>query len=200
MRPNICLLTMVALTTMLEGAPARADQVFQFSPFTVTAPDSRAFANSTVGSPGLLTPGTIVLDQFNQPIYNFLDTWQFALSPAADLIAFVGSINFTNPGGNITFGIDHLQVRMSGPSGIVIGWQSAIAYTGFEQMFSIIAQQPFQAGNYNLQVRGLLVGPQSSYAGTLQALQPVPLPPAMPLTATGLVGLGWLLRRSRTGH
>jgi hypothetical protein len=67
-------------------------------------------------------------------------------------------------------------------------------------MFSIIAQQPFAAGNYSLQVRGLLVGPQSSYAGTLQAVQPVPLPPTLPLTAAGLAGLGWLVRRSRSAY
>lgn len=188
---------LLALFACLPVSPAYADHIFQFAPLTVSAPDSRAFANSTVGSPGLLSVGATVLDVNGLPRYNFLDTWQFTLNPGADLIAFVGSVNFTNASGAVTFGIDNLQINLAGPAGVVAPWASAIQFVGFQQMFSIVAQAPFQAGNYELRVRGLLVGPQSSYAGTLQAIAPVPLPAAWSLMAAGLVALRWHARRQR---
>jgi hypothetical protein len=185
----------MALGLVAGANLAQADHVFQFTPLSVMAPDSRSFANSTVGSPGLLTAGSLATDPTGQLLYNFLDTWQFTLGSNADLIAFVGSINFTDGANDISFGIKNLQLSLSGPGGQVAGWQSAINFVGFQQLFSIVTQAPFAAGNYSLQVQGLLVGPQSSYAGTIQAVNPVPLPPSGAMFSAGLAVLGWHLRR-----
>lgn len=189
--------SLFALVALAAALPVRADHVFQFAPPTIVAPDSRAFANATTGEPGLLAAGTVVLDGVTgQPRYNFLDRWLFTLEPGADLVAFAGTINFTDPTGAVTFGIDNLQINLVGPAGVVVGWQQAVNFTGFQQLFSVVSQTPFVAGEYTLGVRGLLVGPQSAYAGTLQALpSAIPLPASLPLMATALAAMGLLLRQ-----
>jgi hypothetical protein len=182
-------------TLALAGA-SHADTVFTFAPSVITAPDTRAFSNAS--GPG----GSLAVSANPTPLYNFLDTWNFTLAPGADVQAFVGSINFTNAQDVVTSGIENLQLNLlyldgGGPPTVIAGWQSALAFTGAQQLFSIVAPASFVAGNYALNVRGKLVGPVSAYAGTLQALNPVPLPATAPLFAAGLGLLALRWRRGR---
>jgi hypothetical protein len=181
----------------LCSAVASADAIFTFAPSVISAPDSRSFSNAT-GSGGTLT--TSEPAPLASAPYNFLDTWLFTLAPAADVQAFVGSINFTSASNTVTLGIDNLQMNLlrlnsGGAEIVLVGWQSAVNFSGFQQLFSIAANAPFAAGDYALNVRGKLVGPSSAYAGTLQALNPVPLPTSAALFAGGLAAFGLRLRR-----
>lgn len=182
-----------ALAALAAAAPqAHADFVFTLAPSPIIAPAAVGFSNST--SFGTLTPGTITAS----PATNFKDIWNFALASGADVGAFVGSLNFTDGNGNVTVGISNLQLALLGPNGTIQGWSSSITNTGIQQVFSIIAPTNFFApGNYALQVRGLLEGPTSAYAGTLQAVSAVPLPATAPLLGAGLAFAGSAWRRRR---
>jgi hypothetical protein len=176
---------------------ARADSVFQFAPQLITAPDSRGFSNATGGS-GSLATGSVVSQ--SGITYNFLDTWQFTLAAGAHVGAFVGSLNFTDASGLVTQGIDHLQLRLLDGNGQIVSggaWQTIGVGPNAQQQFSVIAPASFAAGAYALQIRGSLEGSASAYAGTLQAVQPVPLPATLPLLAGGLALLSMRLRRRR---
>jgi hypothetical protein len=195
-------LALLLAQAVLFTAPlaARADTVFTFSPAVITAPDTRTFANSN-------GPGGSLAVSVPAPApgatYNFLDSWNFTLAAGADVQAFVGSINFTDGQNAVTSGINNLQLNLlylpanNGPSTAVAGWNGTLNLTGAQQLFSVIATTTFAPGDYALNVRGLLVGPTSAYAGTLQALSPaaVPLPGSAPMLAGGLGLLAWALRR-----
>ena len=191
-RPKLVALALLTLA----ATAARADYSFSFNPFTVTAPDSRNFGNSTnpLSNPvGTLTAGT------SPP--SFLDFWNFELSNTAAIGSFVGSINFTNGfGGPVTQGISSLELRLVGPGGTVFGSGSVINFPvapAQQQLFSIAAPSGyFSPGVYQLQVSGQLVGATSSYAGTLNATPTVvPLPAALPLLLAGLGAMGFVGRR-----
>ena len=174
----------------LCGSPAHADMVFTLSSAPVIAPTSLGFSNSTAA--GTLTVGS------PGPMYNFLDQWTFTLAQSADVGGFVGSFNFTDAQGQVLQGIDHLQIRLVGPSpgsGAVVGWQSVAQYSGAQTLFSVLSPSSFAPGMYSLHVRGQLVGSSSAYAGTLQAASPVPLPPSLPALAAGLVTFAAVARR-----
>ena len=186
----------VAIALLAAASGARADFAFNFNPFNVTAPDSRNFGNSTsaLSNPvGTLTAG------MSPP--NFLDSWSFQLTNSAAIGSFVGSINFTNGfAGPVTQGIDSLELRLLGPGGTVFGSGSVFNFPvvpAQQQVFSIVAQSgSFAPGAYSLEVRGQLVGPTSSYAGTLNAMPTVvPLPAALPLLAAGLGVMAFFRRR-----
>ncbi len=189
------LLLLVTLTAYADLSSA--NMITSFSPSLITAPDARAFSNSTVS-------GNLVVAGLSDPPiaspYNFLDTWNFTLAPDALVTSFVGTINFTDTNGAVTTGITNLQMNLIdlSNSSSIQGWTSAIAFTGAQQLFSVIAPTNFSAGNYALNVRGTLVGPVSSYAGTLQAINPVPLPAAAWLMVSGVGALGAAGRRRKT--
>lgn len=188
-------LTLLGLCLGSGAGAARADHVFSFAPSVITAPDSRGFSNSTSS---WLAPGTISPLPPAAATYNFLDSWQFTLGVGADVGAFVGSLNFTGAGGVVTQGISNLQLNLIGPGGVhLVGWQTSQGFGSVEQVFSVVSQTPFAAGDYALQVRGKLVGASSAYAGTLQAVNPVPLPAELPMAAAGLLLLTGLARRGR---
>ncbi len=185
---------LLAVGLLAAAACARADYAFIFTPFNVTAPDSRDFGSSTIN---LLTVGTVVL---GPPATNFLDTWSFQLTNSATIDSFVGTINFTGTGGSVTQGIDNLALSLVGPSGPVFGTSFAINSAGKQNSFSFLAPSgSFAPGAYSLQVRGQLVGLPSlpsSYAGTLTAMPTVvPLPAALPLLAAGLGVMAFFRRR-----
>lgn len=181
---------LAAFVLLAALSAARAD--YTFTTFgTVTAPSSLGFSNST--STLLTTPGT------GAPTYNFLDSWNFTLSPGADVGAFVGSLNFTDGNGTVTTGITNLQLRLWSYdlNTVVAGgaWQTISFPPSGQQAFSVIAPTGFAAGNYGLQVRGLATGPVSSYGGNMTAMPTVPIPAAWPLLLAGLGLMGWVGRR-----
>jgi hypothetical protein len=185
------------IAVAMGSSSALADTVFQFAPAVLTAPDSRGFSNTT-GAGGQLATGTVVTQ--GGVTYNFLDTWQFTLGVGANVGAFVGSLNSVGAGGVVTQGIANLQLRLLDGSGQIVSggaWQAIGLGPGTQQVFSVIAPAAFAAGHYTLQIRGTLAGDTSAYAGTLQALQPVPLPAALPLLAGGLLLMSTALRRRR---
>jgi len=180
----------VASALALLVPAAHADMSFSLSSTPVAAPVSLAFFNST-------TAGTLATGTASGP-YNFLDQWTFTLAENAEVSWFVGSLNFTGQQGQVVQGIDFLQLRLVGPSpsgtALVVGWKSATQFSGFQTLFSVASPTAFAPGTYALEVRGQLLGTASAYAGTLQATSAVPLPPAMPGLAVGLVALaclGW---------
>lgn len=187
---------LLALSLLAAASGAQADYSFNFTPFTVTAPDSRNFGNST--NPASNPVGTLAAGT-TPP--NFLDFWHFELTNTAAIGSFVGSINFTDGlGGPVTQGISNLELRLVGPSGTVFGSGAAVnipVMPAQQQLFSIVAQSGYFApGLYRLEVSGQLVGPTSSYAGTLNATPAVvPLPAALPLLLAGLGVMGFLGRR-----
>jgi hypothetical protein len=185
----------VALGLLVAAPAARADYSFNFNPFTVTAPDSRNFGNST--NPLSNPVGTLAAGA-SPP--NFLDYWNFELTNTADIGSFVGSINFTDGvGGPVTQGINNLELRLVGPSGTVFGSGTVfnIPLVPQQQVFSVVAQNgSFDPGLYRLEVRGELVGSTSSYGGKLNAIPAaVPLPAALPLLLAGLGLMGFVGRR-----
>ena len=172
----------VAAAVALCASSAHADMSFSLSAAPVGAPASLGFSNST--SAGTLMPGT------SSTLYNFLDQWSFTLAQGANVGGFVGSLNFTDPQGQVVQGIDNLQLRLvgAGPGNptLVVGWQSVVQSTGVQTVFSVASPTGFAAGAYTLEVRGQLLGSSSAYAGTLQTAAAVPLPAPWTVLAAGL--------------
>lgn len=165
----------VLLACLGAAGSAHADYVGNLGP--ITAPASLAFSNSTATN---LAIGTL-----NPPNYNFNDRWTFNLGGNANLTSLVAAFSFDN-----TFGISNIQVNLLNAMGTVAtGWQTVTMSGPFTTTVSVTPSQGLVAGDYTLQVRGLLLNPPASYAGTLIAAAPavVPLPAALPLL---LVGLG----------
>lgn len=158
----------------VSPAPAHADMVTVLSNQVVTAPSALGFSNSTSG--GNLAVGTLA------GVYNFLDRWTFNLGSNAEVGGFVGSFNFTDNQNQVLSGINNLQIRLVGPSTLLVGWSTVQSYNGFQNLFSVVAPTGMAAGAYAIEIRGTLIGTASAYAGTLQAVSAVPLPP---------VGLSW---------
>jgi hypothetical protein len=188
--------TVVAVALAALCTAAQADAVFSFAPVVVGAPDSRNFGNSNAAT---LATGTLA-GTLPGPTYDFLDTWNFTLGPNANAGGFVGTFNVTGPANAMTQGIDNLQLRLIGPVGpastTLVGWLSGTNLGGAQQVISLIPNAPLASGDYQLQVRCLLTGSAYSYAGTFQAAA-VPVPPALPLLAAGLLVLTTLSRRTR---
>jgi hypothetical protein len=77
---------------------------------------------------------------------------------------------------------------------IINGWTT---YTAGEEDFTALMPADVPAGNYILQIRGEAANPSGSYGGTI-TFDVVPLPAALPLLLSGLmgwVGFGGLFRR-----
>lgn len=182
------------LAGLAVACGARADMVSALAPSAVVAPASLGFSNSTTA--GTLTSvGTLATAP-----YNFLDQWTFTLAGSADVAGFVGTLNFVDAldASHTTQGIDNLQLRLRGPGGNLVSWTTASSLFpvgGAVQVFEVAAPTALLPGSYTLEIRGTLVGPSAAYAGTLQAIAPVPLPAALPLLALGLAGLGLRARR-----
>lgn len=191
----------VALALSAVATAARADFISILGDGTVTAPASVNFGNSTT-TPGNLN--TIPVPSLRTPSlpspYNFIDSWTFNLTNAADVTSFVGTLNFSTPNG--TNGIDNIQLALFGPSGAISAWGASAPISiapGVTQYFSVVSPTALASGAYSLRIRGTLIGSSSAYAGTLTALAPagteVPVPPALPLMAAGLLVLATLTRR-----
>ncbi|MDL2338314.1 MAG: VPLPA-CTERM sorting domain-containing protein [Pseudomonadota bacterium] len=172
---------------------AHADYVSVLGSGSITAPASVEFGDRTdthltlhAGAP-LTAP------------YNFIDAWQFTLTGSANVTSLTSAFSFLN-----TFGIQNLQVNLFDVSNniLAVGWQNVIpldppANTSLYSL-SLTPQTGLSAGAYELRVRGTLLAPPGSYAGTLTATASVvPLPAAFPLLLMGLSAFGAVGTRKR---
>jgi hypothetical protein len=181
------LRTLVCLACLAATGAAHADHVSGLG--AISAPASIAFSNSTDTN---LSVGTIVAAD-----YNFRDRWSFTLGSDANLMSLVAAFSFDG-----TFGIDNIQVNLLNAAGVVaLGWQNVTINGPFTTTVSVTPVSGLTAGDYTLQVRGLLLNPPASYAGTLIASAPtvVPLPAALPLLLLGAGVLGARARKRKPG-
>ncbi len=166
---------------------AHADYVGSLGPIDV--PASAVFSNSTASH---LAVGTLA-----PPNYNFRDRWSFTLGSDANLMSLVAAFSYDG-----TFGIDNIQVNLLNAAGLVaLGWQNVTLSGPFSTSVSITPVSGLMAGDYTLQVRGLLLGPPASYSGSLIASAPavVPLPAALPLLLLGAGVLSAAARKRKPG-
>ena len=181
------LRNLVWLACLTATGAAHADYVSNLG--AINAPASIAFTNSTDTN---LSVGTIVA-----PLYNFRDRWNFTLGDNANLTSLVASFSFAG-----TFGIDNIQVNLLNAAGVVaLGWQNVTLNGPFTTSVSVTPVSGLTAGDYTLQVRGLLLNPPASYSGNLIAAAPtvVPLPAALPMLLLGLGALGAAARKRKQG-
>ncbi len=179
------LRSLVWLACLTATGAAHADYVSNLG--AINAPASISFSNSTGTN---LSVGTIVA-----PDYNFRDRWNFTLGDSANLTSLVAAFSF-----NGTFGINNIQVNLLNAAGVVaLGWQNVNMAGPFTSTVSVTPVTGLTAGDYTLQVRGLLLNPPASYAGTLIASAPtvVPLPAALPMLLLGLGALGAAARKRK---
>jgi hypothetical protein len=165
---------------------ARADLVPVGSLGTVNPSAHVSFANPNVTVGTMASAGGVN--------YNFLDQYNFTLAADADVASIVATINFSaGSGGPVLFGITNLQVNLravpaSGPLGPpLVSWLTVTSpAAGLNQEIALVPASVLTAGNYALQVRGVLTTP-GSYSGSLIAAVPtvVPLPAALPLLMLG---------------
>ena len=164
---------------------AHADYVSTLGTGSITAPASVEFGNRTDTNLTTLNTGATLP-------YNFIDTWTFTLTGGADVTSLTSAFSFFG-----TFGIQNLEVNLydATNSVVAVGWQNVIplnppANTSLYTL-SLTPQTGLGAGDYELRVRGTLLSPPGSYAGTLTAAaSPVPLPAALPMLLLGLSALG----------
>jgi len=183
------------VATLLGAGVARADLASVLQPGPISASTSVAFQDSRV------QPGTLATQ--NGINYNFLDSWTFTLDGSFLVSSIAAAINFTDASGqSLLFGIDHLQVNLvtdPASGSPLVSWLTVSAPTaGLQQTVALIPPNALGAGNYMLEVRGLVTQP-GSYSGSLiaQPVAPVPVPPAMALFACGLLAIGFASSRLR---
>ena len=165
---------------------AQADLVTYLG--TVTPSASTSFANPAVAV-GATVVGPIA--------YDFLDKFNFSLVTPADVASIVATINFTaGPSGPLLFGISDLQVNLRqvlpSSSLVLVSWVTVTTPApGLQQVVALTPSTMLTAGDYSLEVRGVLTTP-GSYSGSLIAVAPtvVPLPAALPLLMLGLGAIG----------
>ncbi|GAB4556575.1 MAG: hypothetical protein Tsb007_15060 [Rhizobacter sp.] len=179
------LRNLVWLACLTATGAAHADYVSDLG--AINAPAAIAFSNSTDTH---LSMGTIVA-----PLYNFRDRWAFTLGDNANLTSLVATFSFAD-----TFGINNIQVNLLNAAGVVaLGWQNVVMNGPVTTTVSITPTAGLTAGDYTLQVRGLLLNPPAAYAGSLIASAPtlVPLPAALPMLLLGLGALGAIARQCK---
>ncbi|HUP07650.1 MAG TPA: FxDxF family PEP-CTERM protein [Caldimonas sp.] len=168
--------------------PCRAHADLVGSLGTVSAPATVAFHNSDVQP----APG--------HGSYDFLDQWNFTLSPAATVSTIAAAISFSSPFD--TFGVTNLQLNLisNPPSGApIVSWTSVTTPApGVTQVIAFTTPTGLGSGDYTLEVRGNLTQP-GSYSGSLIA-SPVPLPAALLPFAAGLAVMGSVKARRRGRH
>jgi hypothetical protein len=191
---NVWTQNLLCAALLGSAGLAQADLVTNLG--TVNPSAHTSFANAAV------TVGTTVVG----PIaYNFLDKFNFSLVTQADVASIVATINFTaGPGGPPLFGISDLQVNLRrvlpSSSLLLVSWLTVTTPApGLQQVVALTPTTLLTAGDYSLEVRGVLTEP-GSYSGSLIAMAPtvVPLPAALPLLMLGLGAIGAAgLRRRR---
>lgn len=134
------------------------------------------------------------------PSYGFYDDYVFTIG-AANANSITSTIDLG------TLQVSNLQVRLyslasntlptfGAPVGMVYSaWTSVISGPGFSGAYAVIPEIVLGAGTYVLEVRGNVTGTNGgSYSGVLN-LTPVPLPGAVWLLGSALLGLGSMVRR-----
>jgi hypothetical protein len=161
-------------------------------PGTINIPANPSSSNYGNSFSGPTTPFSGVYGFFDDYIFTISGATANSLSTTIDLGSLLQITNFqerlynysTNPG--IT----------TGPAvgGSIDAWTSPIGTFGTVAVLPTTILAP---GTYVLQMRGTVTGTfGGSYAGTLN-LAPVPLPAAVWLFGSGLLGLGSLVRRRK---
>jgi hypothetical protein len=145
------------------------------------------------------------------PNYTFYDDYLFSVT-AADLSSVTSTINLGSPTGSV-LQISNLQVRLysgttptlgnPGPS-LISAWSSSQTIVpGITADFQVL-NTTLAAGNYILEVRGNVTGAAGgSYSGVLNVANvtttPVPVPAAVWLLGSALVGMASISRRKSVG-
>jgi len=121
--------------------------------------------------------------------YNFYDDFLLTV-PTGTAAAIATSFSFGN-----LFSIDNLQVRLYGGNtptlgapagGAISSWSTAISAGSFSGTLVTIPETVLSAGNYVLEVRGLVTGQAGgSYTGQF-SVAPVPVPAAVWLMGSAL--------------
>ena len=156
-------------------------------------PSSSNYGDSFTG-PTLTIPGSPGSG------YGFYDDYVFTISGAS-----VNSVSTTINFGSL-LGITNFQERLYNASGnsiptlgapvggSIVAWTTPISGLGYVAVLPTTLLAP---GTYVLEIRGNVTGSAgASYAGTLN-IGPVPLPAAVWLFGSGLLGLGALVRRRK---
>lgn len=154
-------------------------------------PGSTFYGNTLPGGLAALIPPPLSLSN-----YNFYDDFVISVPDSA-----VNTISSTIDFGDL-LSISNLQVRLySGstpsftPANLIEAWSTPITSGTQTGIVSVLAPTLLNAGDYILEVRGLVDGQfGGSYSGVLN-IAPVPLPAAAWLLASALSGLGGLARR-----
>jgi hypothetical protein len=183
---------LLLLAGLAVASSAHADYASDLG--DITAPASVLFNNSTST---LLSVSALP----QQAPYNFVDRWSFTLVGQANVTSLVAAFNFGS-GPGTTFGISNLQVNLLNALGAVAtGWLSVNTSGPFTQLVSVTPSTGLTEGDYTLQVRGQLLAPPASYAGTLIAAgaPPIvtPLPAVLPLLLAGLGFFGVMASRGK---
>lgn len=128
--------------------------------------------------------------------YNFYDDFVINVPVSA-----VNTITSTIDFGDL-LSISNLQVRLYGgaipslsASNVIEAWSTPISSGSQTGIVSVLAPTTLEAGDYILEVRGLVDGQfGGSYSGVLNIV-PVPLPAAAWLLGSAIAGLGLFGRR-----
>jgi len=161
------------------------------------APSATTFGGTLPGGLSTLVPPPAAAANFN-----FYDDFLLNV-PTGTLAAIATSFSFGS-----LFNIDNLQVRLYGGStptlgapagGAISSWSTPISAGSFTGTLVTIPETVLAAGNYVLEVRGLVSGVAGgSYTGQLN-VAPVPVPGAVWLMGSALA-LVTATRRRRAGH
>ena len=184
--------TLLAAGVLVAGA-ARADFASVLQPGPISMSTAVGFHDSDV------TIGTTSPDH----VYNFLDTYSFALDGSFLVSSIAAAIDFRDPSGAaVLLGITNLQLNLveTAPAGtVLVSWATVtMPVSGLEQTVALIPTSSLGAGSYMLEVRGNVTRP-GSYSGSLIAepVSPVPLPNTAALLACGAMALGFTSARLR---
>jgi hypothetical protein len=138
--------------------------------------------------------------------YGFYDDFKISLTGGSVTDAVSISIN-----GPSTAGVESMQIRLYSADLNPSPLTGAVAPTGtaFQSWLTVtdlggglvlntatLGISPLTAGNYWVEVRGIVTGASGGYGGTIN-FTPVPLPAALPLLLAGLGALGVVSRRRR---
>ena len=184
------------------------------TPYVQVTTGSGATTDATLG--GTFTysnaygtlPNTLYTPPVGKPYagvnFNFYDDYKFTISGST-----VSSVSSTINLGDI-FAIDNLQARiysvsgntvptLGAPTGVLAPWGTTnTAVPGGTLSYTVLSNVSLNPGTYVLELRGNVSGlAGGSYSGVLN-VAPVPVPSALWLMSSAIVGLGTIGRKRRS--